>query len=211
MGHGDAQSRPDRSGLHRSGHLGEQHGQVRRRRLAALIGPVAQAQPGDVIERKVESVDFGRIGAQKAKQVIVQKVREAERDKQYDEYKDRIGEIINGLVKRVEYGNVIVDLGRGEGIVRRDEILGLTFTRKAAGELAERIQRRRCEQPTPRFNGGRGITAASITAGGRLAMMPADASASDDRALIFSPIIRRARSTADRLPSASARLPPVFC
>ncbi|WP_370192989.1 transcription termination factor NusA, partial [Aurantimonas coralicida] len=55
------------------------------------------------------------------KQVIVQKVRDAERDRQYDEYKDRVGEIVNGTVKRVEYGNVIVDLGRGEGIIRRDE------------------------------------------------------------------------------------------
>ena len=68
-------------------------------------------------------MDFGRIAAQSAKQVIVQKVREAERDRQYDEYKDRIGEIVNGQVKRVEYGNVIVDLGRGEGIVRRDELI----------------------------------------------------------------------------------------
>ena len=59
-------------------------------------------------------MDFGRIAAQSAKQVIVQKVREAERDRQFDEYKDRIGEIVNGTVKRVEYGNVIVDLGRGE-------------------------------------------------------------------------------------------------
>ena len=67
--------------------------------------------------------DFGRIAAQTAKQVIVQKVREAERDRQYDEYKDRIGEIVNGVVKRVEYGNVIVDLGRGEGIIRRDEMI----------------------------------------------------------------------------------------
>jgi N utilization substance protein A len=56
-----------------------------------------------------------------AKQVIVQKVREAERDRQFDEFKDRVGEIVNGTVKRVEYGNVIVDLGRGEGIMRRDE------------------------------------------------------------------------------------------
>src|SRR5208283_720526 len=60
---------------------------------------------------------------QSAKQVIVQKVREAERDRQYDEYKDRIGDIVNGIVKRVEYGNVVVDLGRGEAIVRRDEML----------------------------------------------------------------------------------------
>jgi hypothetical protein len=68
-------------------------------------------------------MDFGRIAAQSAKQVIVQKVREAERDRQYDEFKDRIGEIVNGSVKRAEYGNVIVDLGRGEAIVRRDELI----------------------------------------------------------------------------------------
>jgi N utilization substance protein A len=68
-------------------------------------------------------MDFGRIAAQSAKQVIVQKVREAERDRQYEEYKDRIGEIVNGTVKRVEYGNVIIDMGRGEGIIRRDEMI----------------------------------------------------------------------------------------
>ena len=60
-------------------------------------------------------LEYGRIAAQSAKQVIVQKVREAERDRQYEEYKDRIGDIVNGIVKRVEYGNVVVDLGRGEG------------------------------------------------------------------------------------------------
>src|SRR5260370_37735384 len=68
-------------------------------------------------------LEYGRIAAQSAKQVIVQKVREAERDRQYQEYKDRIADIVNGIVKRVEYGNVVVDLGRGEAIVRRDELL----------------------------------------------------------------------------------------
>ncbi len=81
------------------------------------------AQPGDFIAEPLPPMDFGRIAAQSAKQVIVQKVREAERDHQYDEFKDRIGEVVNGQVKRVEYGNVIVDLGRGEGIVRRDELI----------------------------------------------------------------------------------------
>ncbi len=81
------------------------------------------AQVGDFIAEPLPPMDFGRIAAQSAKQVIVQKVREAERDRQYDEFKDRIGEIVNGQVKRVEYGNVIVDLGRGEGIVRRDELI----------------------------------------------------------------------------------------
>ncbi|MEQ8297965.1 MAG: transcription termination factor NusA [Nitratireductor sp.] len=81
------------------------------------------AQVGDFIAEQLPPMDFGRIAAQSAKQVIVQKVREAERDRQYDEYKDRIGEIVNGSVKRVEYGNVIVDLGRGEAIIRRDELI----------------------------------------------------------------------------------------
>jgi N utilization substance protein A len=81
------------------------------------------AQVGDWIAETLPPFDFGRIPAQSAKQVIVQKVREAERDRQYQEFKDRIGDIINGVVKRVEYGNVIVDLGRGEAIIRRDELI----------------------------------------------------------------------------------------
>lgn len=81
------------------------------------------AQVGDFIAEGLPPLDFGRIAAQNAKQVIVQKVRDAERERQFDEYKDRISEIVNGIVKRVEYGNVIVDLGRAEGIVRRDELL----------------------------------------------------------------------------------------
>ncbi len=78
---------------------------------------------GDFIAEPLPPIEFGRIAAQNAKQVIVQKVRDAERERMYEEYKDRIGEIVHGAVKRVEYGNVIVDLGRGEGIVRRDESL----------------------------------------------------------------------------------------
>src|SRR6187397_1017201 len=81
------------------------------------------AQVGDFIAEPLPPLDFGRVAAQNAKQVIVQKVREAERERQYEEYKDRVGEIVNGIVKRVEYGNVIVDLGRAEAIVRRDETL----------------------------------------------------------------------------------------
>src|SRR5215210_7087196 len=81
------------------------------------------AQIGDTIADTLPPLEYGRIAAQSAKQVIVQKVREAERDRQYEEYKDRIGDIVNGVVKRVEYGNVVVDLGRGEAIVRRDELL----------------------------------------------------------------------------------------
>ncbi len=82
-----------------------------------------EAQLGDIIAEPLPPIDFGRIAAQTAKQVIVQKVREAERERQYGEYKDRIGEIVNGIVKRVEYGNVTVDLGRAEAVIRRDELL----------------------------------------------------------------------------------------
>ncbi|QEN89516.1 transcription termination/antitermination protein NusA [Labrys sp. KNU-23] len=81
------------------------------------------AQIDDWIAETLPPFDFGRIAAQSAKQVIVQKVREAERDRQFDEFKDRVGTVVNGLVKRVEYGNVVVDLGRGEAVVRRDELL----------------------------------------------------------------------------------------
>src|SRR5437764_357426 len=89
--------------------------EANRRNPAATIG--------DYIAEPLPPIDFGRIAAQNAKQVIVQKVRDAERERMYDEYKDRIGDIVHGSVKRVEYGNVIVDLGRGEAIVRRDETL----------------------------------------------------------------------------------------
>jgi N utilization substance protein A len=78
---------------------------------------------GDFIIDDLPPIDFGRIAAQTAKQVIVQKVREAERKRQFNEYKDRIGEISNGMVKRVEYGNVTIDLGRAEAVLRRDECL----------------------------------------------------------------------------------------
>ncbi|WP_135502686.1 transcription termination factor NusA [Roseovarius aestuariivivens] len=79
---------------------------------------------GDTFVEEVPPVDMGRIAAQSAKQVILQKVREAERDRQYEEFKDRAGTIINGVVKREEYGNVIVDVGRGEAILRRNEKIG---------------------------------------------------------------------------------------
>jgi N utilization substance protein A len=82
-----------------------------------------EAEVGDFITEPLPVMEFGRIAAQTAKQVIVQKVRDAERERQYEEFKDRIGEIINGSVKRVEYGNVIVDLGRAEAIIRRDQLI----------------------------------------------------------------------------------------
>ncbi|MAV88375.1 MAG: transcription termination/antitermination protein NusA [Rhodospirillaceae bacterium] len=82
------------------------------------------AKIGEFFIDTLPPIDFGRIAAQTAKQVIVQKVREAERKRQYAEFKDRIGEIVNGVVKRVEFGNVMVDLGgRAEGVIRRDECI----------------------------------------------------------------------------------------
>jgi len=81
-------------------------------------------QVGNEVIDEVPPVELGRIAAQSAKQVILQKVREAERDRQYEEFKDRKGTIINGQVKREEYGNIIVDIGRGEGILRRNEKIG---------------------------------------------------------------------------------------
>ena len=81
----------------------------------------SDAEAGDFMVTGLPPIDFGRIAAQTAKQVIVQRVRDAERTRQFAEFKDRIGEIVNGLVKRVEYGNVIVDLNRAEAMLRRDE------------------------------------------------------------------------------------------
>ena len=91
--------------------------------LADAIKRNPDAKVGDHIAETLPPLEFGRVAAQNAKQVIVQKVREAERDRQFSEFKDRIGDIANGTVKRVEYGNVIVDLGRAEGIIRRDEMI----------------------------------------------------------------------------------------
>ena len=88
---------------------------------AATIKPGIQI--GEVIYDPLPPLDFGRIAAQSAKQTIVQKVREAERSRQYEEFKDRVGQIINGQVKRIEYGNVIVDIGRGEAVLRRDQLI----------------------------------------------------------------------------------------
>ena len=81
------------------------------------------AEIGEFLVDPLPPIDFGRIAAQTAKQVIVQKVRDAERQRQFDEFKDRVGEVVNGLVKRVEFGNVVVDLGRAEALLRRDELI----------------------------------------------------------------------------------------
>ena len=91
--------------------------------LARALKKKPDAQLGDFLVDPLPPIDFGRIAAQTAKQVIVQKVRDAERQKQFQEYKDRTGEISNGLVKRVEFGNVVVDLGRAEALLRRDELI----------------------------------------------------------------------------------------
>src|SRR6185295_9052400 len=79
------------------------------------------AEIGTTYEELLPPFEFGRVQTQMARQVVMGKVRDAERERQYEEYKDRVGEIVNGTVKRVEYGNVVVDLGRGEGIMRRDQ------------------------------------------------------------------------------------------
>lgn len=81
----------------------------------------ASLEAGSELKEELPPFDFGRVAAQTAKQVITQKVRDAERERQYNEYKDRVGEIVSGIVKRVEYGHVIVDLGRAEGIIRRND------------------------------------------------------------------------------------------
>ncbi|MEM9837557.1 MAG: transcription termination factor NusA [Pseudomonadota bacterium] len=80
-----------------------------------------EAEVGDFISDPLPPVDFGRVAALSAKQTITQRMRDAERDNQYEEYKDRVGEIISGIIKRLEYGHVIVDLGKGEAIIRRDQ------------------------------------------------------------------------------------------
>ena len=91
--------------------------------LAEAIKIKPDALMDEIIKDALPPLDFGRIAAQSAKQVIMQRVRDAERARQYEEFKDRVGQIINGLVKRIEYGNVIVDVGRGEAVLRRDQLI----------------------------------------------------------------------------------------
>ena len=81
----------------------------------------AEAEIGNELRDELPPFEFGRVAAQTAKQVITQKVRDAERERQYADFKDRVGEIVSGVVKRVEYGHVIVDLGRSEGVIRRND------------------------------------------------------------------------------------------
>ena len=99
-----------------------EEGDVGKMRLAdakAFYGK--DTEVGQVFDEELPPFEFGRVQTQMARQVVFGKVREAERERQFEEYKDRVGEIVNGVVKRVEYGNVIVDLGRGEGVMRRDQ------------------------------------------------------------------------------------------
>ncbi|MBL8559420.1 MAG: transcription termination/antitermination protein NusA [Hyphomonadaceae bacterium] len=91
--------------------------------LKAALKTDADAFVGKTYEDILPPMEFGRVAAQTAKQVINHEVREAERDNQYDLYKDRVGEIVNGVVKRVEYGNIVIDLGQAEGIIRRAEAI----------------------------------------------------------------------------------------
>lgn len=111
------------------------------------------AKVGDFIIDELPPIDFGRIAAQTAKQVIVQKVRDAERNKQFEEYKEKVGTIINGTIKRIEFGNVILDIGKAEAILRRDEIIPRENLKTATGfalmslMFAARIKGRRFSFP----------------------------------------------------------------
>ncbi|WP_426010494.1 transcription termination factor NusA [Caulobacter sp. DWR2-3-1b2] len=99
----------------------ELEGEIGKVQLSSARRTWRDAEVGKIYEEDLPPFEIGRVQTQMARQVVMHKVREAERERQYDEYKDRAGEIVNGSVKRVEYGNVIVDLGRGEGIMRRDQ------------------------------------------------------------------------------------------
>ena len=91
------------------------------RRLSEALRDDPETFVGKTYEEVLPPFEFGRVQTQMARQVVTGKVREAERERQYEEFKDRVGEVVNGVVKRVEYGNTVVDLGRGEGIMRRDQ------------------------------------------------------------------------------------------
>ena len=86
---------------------------------------------GEFFVEELPPLDFGRIAVQTAKHVIFQKVKEAERVVQFNEFKDKVGEIVNGIVKRVEFGNLIVDLGKGEAILKKDELLNREIFRRS--------------------------------------------------------------------------------
>jgi N utilization substance protein A len=112
-----------------------EEGAVGLQRLSATRRRYPDAEIGSVYEEILPPFEFGRVQTQMARQVVTHKVREAERERQYEEFKDRIGEVVNGTVKRVEYGNTIVDLGRGEGIMRRDQSIP-----REAFQIGDRIR-----------------------------------------------------------------------
>ena len=102
---------------------------------------MANPSVGDTIVDEVPPVDLGRIAAQSAKQVIFQKVREADRERQYEEFKDRANEIITGVVKSVEFGHIVVNLGRAEGVIRRDQQIPRELMRVGEGQGAVALSR----------------------------------------------------------------------
>jgi N utilization substance protein A len=112
-----------------------EEGAVGLQRLSSARRRYPEAEIGSVYEEVLPPFEFGRVQTQMARQVVTHKVREAERERQYEEFKDRIGEVVNGTVKRVEYGNTIVDLGRGEGIMRRDQSIP-----REAFQIGDRIR-----------------------------------------------------------------------
>src|SRR4051812_32495453 len=99
----------------------DMEGQIGKQTISDALARDKEAVVGKIYSEILPPFEFGRVQTQMARQVVTHKVREAERERQFEEFKDRTGEIVNGTVKRVEYGNVIVDLGRGEGIMRRDQ------------------------------------------------------------------------------------------
>jgi transcription termination/antitermination protein NusA len=98
-----------------------EEGEIGKQRLSLAKIKDREAFVGKTYEEVLPPFEFGRVQTQMARQVVTHKVREAERERQFEEFKDRVGDIVNGVVKRVEYGNTVVDLGRGEGIMRRDQ------------------------------------------------------------------------------------------
>jgi N utilization substance protein A len=98
-----------------------EEGEIGKQRLSLAKMKDREAFVGKTYEEVLPPFEFGRVQTQMARQVVTHKVREAERERQFEEFKDRVGDIVNGVVKRVEYGNTVVDLGRGEGIMRRDQ------------------------------------------------------------------------------------------
>jgi N utilization substance protein A len=103
------------------GYVPEEEGEAYKIPLSEAKERQEDIEVGGYVYEALPPIDLGRVAAQTAKQVIIQKVREAERERQYNDYQPRVGEIINGVVKRVEFGHVIVDLGNAEAVIERNE------------------------------------------------------------------------------------------